>query len=360
MELQKYKNIIKDTVELDMPNYIKQKIVNEIVENNVGKYGTKEVSGIIKLTGMTDQFEKINTCLSENNLTIKLLDLCEIKKGYRYSIIFKYNEIDFTEFKNSIDLISYNIDSEYYTTDIDESKIIYSDDEDKFILKFHKILTVLDKKNFKNAFVRYPTIVIFHKHMNLFEVRFDKLADDGNYEFYNITLEAILSKIKSVYHFNFEYFDIEDTIREIVKNHKDSVKEIIWSFESARSKGLTLKVGEDGIMPFLGELEQMINDLKTRFEDDKNVESCLGEIENYMNRTAKFANEKFRILSWLKYEKDGKNIPLERTITLKVTFNYNNQRFALLNIYENEINDMERINHVVRFIGKIARSIGKL
>ena len=34
--------------------------------------------------------------------------------------------------------------------------------------------------------------------------------------------------------------------------------------------------------------------------------------------------------------------------------------FALLNIYENEINDMERINHVIRFIGKIAEGIGEL
>ena len=45
---------------------------------------------------------------------------------------------------------------------------------------------------------------------------------------------------------------------------------------------------------------------------------------------------------------------------LKINFNYNNKKYALLNIFDNEINDMERINHVIRFIGKVAGNIQEL
>ena len=362
MDLSTYKNIIKNTVALDMPNYLKQRLINDIKKNKIAKDGSKEIEGIINLKGMQGQLEKISTCIDKNNLTLKLLDLLEIKKGYKYSILFQYLEIDFSEFKNKIDTFAVDINSDYYNyeNEVNNDEIQYYDDEKTFIIKFHKYIEVIDKDVVEKKYLRYPIIFVFHKGFNLFEVRFDRLSFNNNNDFYFNTMLARLNTITGIYNFIYSYFNVEETIKEIVNNHKEIVEQIIWSFETAKSKGLTLRVGEDGIMPFLGELEIIVKDLSNKYHEDKNVVECLKEIEGYMNSTKRFANEKFRILSWLKYEDNGNNVKLDKTIDLKITFDYYKKGFALLNIYENEINDMERINHVIRFIGKIAEGIGKL
>ena len=362
MDLKEYKQIIKDTVFLDFPNHLKQKLINDIKSNNVGKYGTKEHEGVVLLTGMADHNERINTCLDKNNLTLKLFDLLEIKKGYRYSIVYKFDNINFDELRDKLMEVATNLDSEYYnnySNSINNEEFQYLENDDYFFIKFHKYLNELDKKNVSMKCLRYPIVFVFHKNINLFEVRFDRLSFNSDYSFHYRTIEARLAQLQSIYEFKYEYFDMENTIREIVNNHKAFVEKIIWSFETAKSKGLTLRVGEDGVMPFLGDLEALVNDLRKKYNGD-DVTECLNEIEKYMNQTKQFANEKFRILSWLKYIEKGNTITLEKTIDLKIIFNYNKNEYALLNIYDNEINDMERINHVIKFIGKIAKDIGEL
>ncbi len=362
MNLLEYKKIIKDTVYMQMPNYLKQKLINEIKHNNVGKYGNKDVDGVVKLTGMADHNERINTCIDKNNLTIKLFDLLEIRKGYKYSILYKYHNINFEDLKNKISSEAINIDSEYYNDyekqNINANNIQYYEDEDHFFIKCHKIIYEIDKKNISKKYLRYPILFVFHKNINLFEVRFDRLAYDADYSFYFNTMNARLLQLKGIFNFEYEYFDIETTIREIVENYREYVKEIIWSFETAKSKGLTLRVGEDGIMPFIGELEPLIKALRNKYNNDNNVEECLKQIEEYIEQTKRFANEKFRILSWLKLKGSGEN--LEKSIDSKIIFNYYKKGFALLNIYDNEINDMERIDYVIRFIGEVAKDIGEL
>lgn len=362
MNLEEYKQKIKNTVYLDFPNHLKQKLINDIKKAKVGKYGTKECEGIILLTGLADHNERIDICLDKNNLTLKLLDLLEIKKGYRYSIVYKYKNIDFDKLREEINKVATNLDSEYYNNygdDINNDEIQYLENDDCFFIKFHKYLNELDKKNVSRKYLRYPIVFVFHKNINLFEVRFDRLSFNSDYTFHCKTIEARLSQMRSIYKFQYEYFDMENTIREIVNNNKAFVEEIIWSFETAKSKGLTLRVGEDGVMPFLGDLEALVKELREKYNGN-DVTECLNEIDDYMNQTKRFANEKFRILSWLKYIENGNTITLDKTIDLKIIFNYNNNKYALLNIYDNEINDMERINHVIRFIGKIAKDIGEL
>lgn len=362
MDLKEYKQIIKDTVLLDFPNHLKQKLINDIKSNNVGKYGTKEHEGIVLLTGMADHTERIDVCLDKNNLTLKLFDLLEIKKGYRYSIVYKCDNIDFNKLQNKLMEVATNLDSEYYkqySESINKEEFQYLENDEYLFIKFHKYLNEIDKKSVSKKCLRYPIVFVFHKNINLFEVRFDRLAFNSDYSFHYRTIEARLSQLQSIYKFKYEYFDMENTIREIVNNQKEFVEEIIWSFETAKSKGLTLRVGEDGVMPFLGDLEVLVNELKKKYSSD-DVTECLKEIENYMDQTKQFANEKFRILSWLKYIENGNTIVLDKTIDLKIIFNYNKKEYSLLNIYDNEINDMERISHVIRFIGKTAKRIGEL
>lgn len=362
MNLQTYKDIMKNTIELEYPNYLKQKIINDIIKEKIAKYG-KEENGIILIKGTEGQSERINKCIDQNYLTLKLIDLLEFRKGYKYSVSYKYKDIDFDELRNSLKEVAIDVNSEYYkdySKGVSETEILYWESDDIFFVKFHKYLNVLDKKEVVMKSIRYPELIVFHKNMKLFEVRFDNLAFNNNYEFHLKSMEGRIATIRKYYKFNYEYFDMEKTIREIVENKKGFVKEIIWSFETAKSKGLTLRVGEDGVMPFLGDLELLIKDLRIKYDGKESIKECLDEVENYMKRTKEFANEKFRILSWVKYIENGNTKELDNSIDLKIIFNYSNNNYTLLNIYDNEINDMERINYVIRFIGKIAGDIEEL
>ncbi|MBP2032585.1 hypothetical protein J2Z42_001257 [Clostridium algifaecis] len=295
--MKNFKQLLVDTIMFDKPKYLRQYLINSIVNNNIGTYH-KNSGSIVSLCGKTME-EKIAECFYKKSKTIQLFDLMEIKKGYRYSILYKYTKnVSF-----DLDKIATNVMGEYYSKYVDDEdvdvdkQILYLQDEGHLYIKFHKIISVLDRKNLVKKYCRYPILLIFHKKVNLLEVRFDKLGLDNNYDFYKITMEPRIFEIKSAFNIQCEPFDTEKTIKYIVDNEKESVRQLIWSFETAKSKGLTLKSGIDGIMPFIGDLEIMIKDFKNRYsDDDGKVIECLDELSAYLDKTKKFANEKFRIL----------------------------------------------------------------
>lgn len=360
--MKDFNQLLIDTLMFDRPKYLRQCLINSIVQNNIGTYNKNQNGSIVNLSGKSME-EKITECINSNPKTIQLFDLMEIKKGYRYCILYKYTKKEEFEIKK----IATNIDSEYYNEYVSNKHIniedqkLYLEDDSHLYIKFHKLIPVFDRKNVVRKYCRYPILFVFHKELSLLEVRFDKIGLDGNYDFYKITMDPRISWIKSALKIDCEPFDTEKTIKYIVDNEKEVVKQLIWSFETAKSKGLTLKSGVDGIMPFIGDLEIMIADFKNRYSDDKGkVLECLEEISEYLNRTKRFANEKFRILSWFKILNNGKYVEIKNTIDIKISFNYSERNLDLINIYENEINDMERIDYVIKFIGKIASHIGEL
>lgn len=368
MNFNTYKNNVKNKFLLDSPNYLKQSLINKIINEKIGKYGTKQEENIINLTNMS-QNEKIDICLEKNNKVFQLIDKLEMERGYKYSIVLYYKKEGLVD--NLIKILqkninAKNIESDYYNfygQDINmEDEILYYEDENHLYLKFHKSLDMIDKIKVTKEYFRYPIIFVFHKKLNIFECRFDKLAHNGDYDFYLITLKARLSKIQNLLNFEYGYLELETIIKYIVDNEKEFVKEIVWSFETAKSKGLTLKVGEDGIMPFIGEVEPLLRDLENKYRDSPEAMECLSTINEYIYGMKRFSDEKFRILSMQNnkfYNENGEVIkePLEKSIDFKISFSYSKNEFDLINIYEIEINDMERINNVISFIGKVGKDI---
>lgn len=358
MDGAKYKKNIINRVKFDMPGYLGQKLINSILEAKIGTYG-KEKEGIIQLKHKSFE-QKVDECISKNLATIKLIDLLEITKGYRYTILYKYNNLNISKLEEK----ATNVNSEYYKAFNDDAEIIekplYLENDKHICLKFHKEITIIDKVSLKRRFSRYPILLVFHKEINLLEVRFDKLGHEGDYDFYKVSMKPRLDWIASELDVKYEPFNTEKTIKYIVENKNDIVKQIIWSFEGAKSKGLTLKAGEDGVMPFIGELELMIEALRIKYSDQCSNLAAIDEIQEFLNKTKRFANERFRILNWIKIEDSGEYKDIEDGIWIKVNFRYDKSDIDLINIYENEINDMERIDYVIRFIGQSAKDIGEL
>ncbi|KEI16921.1 hypothetical protein Z959_08825 [Clostridium novyi B str. ATCC 27606] len=362
MEKEKFIDTLVNRITIDSPKYLKQKLVNSIKENKIGYYGKIKKEGICLTNKSID--EKLKECLKEDVKTIKCLDILEMEKGYKYSILYRYSKCDFDKLKNISTNIDTNYFNEYSKEQVVEDEILYKETSEKLWIKFHKYFEIINvnEENVEKKNVRYPIVIIFYKKLNMMEVRFDKLSLNKNYDFFKITMDTRLASLKSKADLKCSTLNLEDTIREIVKTKKDMVKQIIWSFEAAKSRGYTLKVGEDGVMPFVGELENLLKILKKEYKSKECVK-CIEEMEAYVDKTKKFADEKFRILSWVKKKENNKIINLEdtkKTIDLKITFKYSNYNMDLINIYDNEINDAERVDYVIEFIGQIAKDIGEL
>ncbi|MCW6085495.1 MULTISPECIES: hypothetical protein [Clostridium] len=351
--------LIKNTIIKDSPNFFKQRLINLIVENGIGTYKFKQEPNLIQLKNKSIN-EKIKECIDKEPLTIKMIDLLEINKGYRYSAVFEYDKLDMA----SIQTKCIDINSEYYKeigASIDELEKLYLEDDKQVFIKFHKKISILEKGDNPTWYdVRYPIIIIFHKHLKLLEVRFDRINTDKEKGYYKIAIETCLSWLSTNASLKYKYINLDGIIRYIIDSPEELAKELIWAGELQKSQGITLKAGEDMTMPFFDQLKIEIKKWKQEYKDKQEAINCLNEVEDYLNKTKKYANDKFRTLRVIKYKKNGKYILLDEPIDLKITFNYGETLLDLINIYDNELNDMERINYVIEIIGGVRKSIKEL
>lgn len=360
MNINTLKENLMNTIKYDFTGNNKQKIMNMIIDEKIGTYHPKKDPNSINLVNMEIN-EKIELCLNSNNKVIDFINKLEFSKGYRYSILLKYSNIDFSKF----DTLYTNINGDYYNNynnDFDSDEVLIKENTDMYLIKFHKFIKIIDKKNVQEKTIRYPIVIAIYKNINVLEIKFDKLSHDGDSNFYKLTMDARISRLVTDLNLIWEPFSLEETIKELDTTYSDLAKVIIWSFEAAQSKGLTLKVGEDGIMPFIGEIELLINSIRESYDNDE-VNNALDEVLDYIDRTKKFANEKFRIISWKKRYNSNKNKFEDlddNELNMKINFEYKESMHDLINIYEIEINDMERCNYVIKSICEIARRIGEL
>ena len=256
--------LIEKTLKYDKPKFFKQRLINQIVENNIGTYSSKKKPDLIQLTKKTMD-DKILECLQKDSLTIKILDLLEVGKGYKYSVIFEYEKLN----QDSIKEKCININSEYYKDvgqDIDETSKLYLEDEEHIFIKFHRRISILDKsENPEWHFVRDPILVVFHKNLNMFEIRFDRINTELEKAYYNGAVKSILTWITNNIGVKYKYINLDEIIRYIDEHYSDVVTELIWAGELAKSQGITLKAGEDMIMPFFGTLKVKIQEWREMF-----------------------------------------------------------------------------------------------
>ncbi|MBS6601457.1 MAG: hypothetical protein ACLR02_06005 [Clostridium sp.] len=346
------KTLILETM-LNSPGHIQQKLINSLVENGVGTYSPKKCPNLIQFTNKIIK-EKISESIKLQNITFKIIDLIEISKGYRYSVIYKCESIDMNQLKeNCLD-----INSNYYD-DFDEMSTMFLEDNEHIYIKFHRKINLLKKENglYWNE-IRYPLLFVFHKNLKLLEARFDRLQIEEDKTLYRTYLKTSLDYLEKTLNVKWSHVNMDEIIRKAVELYNGNViVELIWSGELTKSRGITLKAGKDMVMPFWGELPIEINRLREKYSDKPDALDCLGDIENYLNEERKYANERIRGFRLIKALKNEQYIKLERPIELTVTFNHGESMIDLINIYDSEFNDMERMDYVIKLIAETKKYI---
>lgn len=343
-------NLIKNKILRDSPNTLKQTIINAVVQNGIATYKYKKEPDLIQLQKKTME-SKIVECLENDLLTIKVIDLIEINKGYKHAILYDYENLDINLVKEHC----IDINTEYYKevgSGISELDTVCYDTENEFFIKFHKEIDILEKGDSPRWFkVRYPILFVFHKKFNILEVKFDKISIEKERKYYKIAISNCLSWLFEKLNLKCKYLDLDFYIREIIDDPNEIVKELVWTGELAKSQGITLKAGEDMSMPFFQQLGQKIEQWKEEYKDKEDALDCLEKVQNYLDKTKEFADDKLRTLRFFKYKENGVLKKLDKHIDLKITYNYSGTMADLIDVIESEVNSLERMNYVIEFIG---------
>lgn len=350
--------LIKEMIIYDTPKYIKQKVINQIIANGIGTYKTKSEPELIQLKNKAMN-EKILECLSKEPATIKVIDLVEISRGYKNLGVFDYTSFNIEKLKDKCKCI----ESDYYkeiSSESEELQTLYLEDTDKVYIKFHYKIKILQKEPALSYFdVRYPILFVLHKKLGILEIRFDKVHVEGHKNYYKYCMNDGLNWLSKNCGLKYKHINLDEIIRAILESNDNIARDLIWAGELKNSQGITIKAGTN-METFFDDLKDHISTLNREYaESDKAVE-CLSKVSDFLDLTLDLADDKHRTIRWNKYKNSGKYIELDEYIDFKITFNYHGSMLDIINIYDSENNDMERIEYVTRIIGEFRKDFRRI
>ncbi|WP_332856781.1 hypothetical protein [Clostridium paraputrificum] len=348
--IERYNKLLLNTVMEDYNNVTRSKLIKKLLESEIASKKKKDVDAVYIVS--IAQKEKFRQCLEKTRNTIKDIELLEINKGYKYSIPYKINNVNFeklSEFAINVEKYNWN---EFKEEDI--SKPVYIDNEHICAIKFHKEIDCIDSDSGKKVHIRYPLLMVINKKYNILEYRFDRIIHKKDDVFYSRTIDGI-SDYCSKLNLDIVPYELGAPLAEIVKNYPKDAEEEVCSMGFPGEKGVIVKYGKNRTMPVLGELEELV----------QNNEDIFGEkakeiIDGFIFEKKVLSSKHYREIKWLNNAYNGNTSDENKKfLKTKIIFNYKGKHRDLIDFHYSNLNDMERMNNVIEFIDKINNNIKK-
>lgn len=354
MKTDLYNRLMVDTLN-NIPNNLKQKVINKVIDKGIGTYNKKEGDNKIDLKKLSLD-ERILKCIQEYKNIFKIYDEVELEKGYRYSFMYKYNNINLDKLNNlAYNLKELDYEEIFELEEFNIQKPYYLEDEECIYIKFHKSINEVEikvKEDGLNKYDRrYPVIVVIHKKYNTLDIRFDKVTHKKDENFYKKSLEIIVPWIKNRLECDLTVFELSKSLLYIVNNCSNQVAEDICSMGFEKDKGVVLNYGESKVMPLIGELEELIKENIDIFNKTEDTKSCKDILEKYIFVKKVLSSKHYRVLRWLN-EENNLTECVKGDVRAKFIFNYKGIYEDLVHFIDSKNNNMETMNYVIRYIKK--------
>ena len=288
-------------------------------------------------------------CIKKHNKAIEIYEKFQFTKSYKYAVLFECSDFD-----KLVSKIGEIHDYEYEDANIklfdnlqQPSKMINKSD---VILLFNKKFEAVHPQTGEELLLHYPLLAVVHKDSKLVEFRFDaikRLFTEGNRDqtLYIRLIGELIDYFKTTFDSDLIAIDLDFMI-EITKN-KPNIK-LLSQYMFLKDGGkaqLTVGNNEEYVLPIIGELKNIINELKE--ELDKNVK-IKDALEQFI-----YEKEETTDYPWIEVLFLDEEGIKTRNNHVKFTFNYMNSNCCLITYYYNDtLNEMERMNNVTRFIGE--------
>lgn len=232
-------------------------------------------------------------------------------------------------------------------TDLKEVKPIYLVQEKRVFLKFVLQKSYMTPETFEMIDYRYPIIIYFDTESKVLEIRYDATK----YRYSSSTQIGVYEKIVNDC---IEWLK-NDLILELYDcNHMDIIKVVndtddkikmfkqMMNMSSGGAAELTASESEDYVLPFIGELRELIDENEELFNQSEEIKELLTQYLDDKEATASYPYI---------YIKCIKAVETESYI-VKIIFDYLNRKYTLLqhNIGNCKCLEVERMNDVIEYL----------
>lgn len=231
-------------------------------------------------------------------------------------------------------------------TNLQDITPVFLQENGKLFIKFVLQKAYLAPGAFEQIDYRYPVIFYFDLRSQYLEIRYDstKYTDSFDSEVYEKLVSNCIEWLKKELDLVLYTCDHMDTIKIINDKQNENVKMYKQMMEMSSGGAAELKASEssDYVLPFIGEIRELIDENEELFNAADEVKQLLIQ---YLNDKEATASYPYIYIKWVK--------PVEsQSYIVKVTFDYLNHRYTLLQHIAGNCKDlgMERMNDAIEYL----------
>lgn len=299
-------------------------------------------------------YRGIITSTTTDTKCIKFYERWEFIKLYKYSVplfytieddkalVDKLNDKKFVMFKQDTYEPEYII-----STSFKNIKPIFMVEKNNLFIKFVLQKSYPTPETFERIDYRYPIIAYFNIEENYLEIRYDstKYNNSLNSDVYEGMVCDCIEWLKS--ELNIKLFTCEHAnMIELINKGNDKVKMYKQMMEmgAGASAELTASENKDYVIPFIGEIRELIEENEDLFNEALEVKQLLLQ---YLLDKEETASYPYIYVKWVN--------PVEsQSYLVKVTFDYLNHKYTLLQHITGSCKDLEmgRMNDAIEYLCK--------
>ena len=323
-----------------------------------------EQEGLITFKVQKDKFESdeciyyvekdvekviLDTTQSPHNQYLTFYEKLEFTKLYKYSVplFFEGNIMEAVALLEQQSKIQkYDQIECIIARNIKENIPSYFVDGSTLLIKFVLQKSYPNPEDYETIDYRYPIIIYFDLENSICEIRYDALKYSQKFytDAYKTNSEEIMHWVTNVLGiklYRCEHSNFIDVVRKdtsgLVKVYKQ-----MMDMGAAGSAELTASSEQDYLLPFIGELNELINEHEEMFSKAPEIKQLLLD---YLAEKESSANYQYVYLKWV-------NAVESKSYVVKVVFDYFNNEHTLLQHISSSCNDfgMGRMNNAIRYL----------
>lgn len=279
----------------------------------------------------------------------------EFIKLYKYSVplFFNVDCIDTIE-TTLLELGAEEFDSDGYMPELilnsslkEVTPLYWKVDKDLFI-KFVLQKTYVQPDTFNQIDYRYPVVIYLNFENNILEIRYDSTRYNGNgvisSDIYERVVTECMDWLQNKLHLDLYVCNHENIIQTINDKQNEDVRiyKQMMQMSTGASAELTASENTDYVLPFIGELRELIDENEELFNKADDVKQI---ILQYLADKEATTSYPYIYIKWVK--------PVEsQSYYVKVTFDYFRRQYTLLQHLTGECKDlgMERMNDAIKYL----------
>ncbi|MGN1407513.1 hypothetical protein [Lactobacillus sp.] len=216
------------------------------------------------------------------------------------------------------------------------------------LVKFVLQKSYTDRSTNELVDYRYPVVIYFDLENKCLEIRYDAIKNRSYYpntgDAYSDIVSYCIKWLKNVLQIKLFKCDYSQAVDKLKEATNDPVKiyRQMMLLNSGGSADLTAAMDEDSVLPFIGELRELISENEEVFSKSPEITELL---IRYLDDKEATANYPYVYVQW-------ENPVVSQSYLVKITFGFSNREYTVLQHLTGTCKDLEmgRMNNAIKYL----------